>query len=800
VPASCKQLVDRVVPIAMLMAGLTAAGCQWWSDDLTPAPALLPVEQSGQAAADARNAQAPVPSELRAVLAEANGWMRFGRSVDSGRCRWQYPAMDDLLALPPEQRPDFHEALDDANPVVAANAAIGLARLGDASAGPQLVKAIRTRSLKLSIRRAAAETLGVLREPSPASRIRELIDEYADKQDQTGPHPVPELHAELIRSLSRHVAPAQDPRFVDALRSPAADVRLAAMTAWAEDRRGEMPLEAVDLRADSDRRVRAAAVRALATRRHPRAHKYMAAALNDHQLQVRMAAIEGLGQLGDAPSIETLKQLQGSRAELIRAAAVAALATAGAEEAVRGAARDKSWRVRLETAKALRKYPNRAGNAMALRLVDDPSPAVQQQVLAAMADWPLEQAGPVLLAAMQKRAYTTRTSAARQLAARWKPAIEFPVEGPDQRRAEMLDRLRRQFHQQFGFANVAASRVADGAQARASRSIPPEQLAEVQRLLRQLSDPRCSQTARRQAVQALVNFGPGLVEVLEQLALDRKQPLPEVVYREILPLRDPVFVVLDRLNSEEVLVRRRAAGDLVDLASEQPPGPLALTRLASIVATEPDQLVWQSVLTSVASNASEPSIRMAYTAIGHSSPEVRRRACQHLAAHADPRHAKVLLPALNDPSVPVAQAAVRALGAAGRLDDMRPLEQLLATGHESLRTDAAIALARLGNRTGTAALERLAYSGNWEIRRQVATAMGELADPAFTPTLIRLLDDRQSVCRAALDSLPKVVGHDVDHGPNRAPSNTTEKIELWKRWFQRHATDLGTRQNAPRRK
>ncbi len=59
-------------------------------------------------------------------------------------------------------------------------------------------------------------------------------------------------------------------------------------------------------------------------------------------------------------------------------------------------------------------------------------------------------------------------------------------------------------------------------------------------------------------------------------------------------------------------------------------------------------MVWQNVLTAVAAEGSEPAIRLAYTAIGHPAAEVRRRACEHLAAHPSPAHAEVLLPALQD--------------------------------------------------------------------------------------------------------------------------------------------------------
>ena len=207
---------------------------------------------------------------------------------------------------------------------------------------------------------------------------------------------------------------------------------------------------------------------------------------------------------------------------------------------------------------------------------------------------------------------------------------------------------------------------------------------------------------------------------------------------------------------------------------------------------EPDQLVWQSLLAAVAADSSEPSVRLAYAAISHPSPEVRRRACRHLAAHPHPQHAKVLLPALEDRNQSVVCAAVRALGAAGRMDDTGPLRRLLGTSSEQLRLETATALVQLGDAAGTAALQRLAYADDAKVRRQVAVVMGEMGEPSFVPTLIRLLDDRVAVSRAALESLPKVVGHDASETDDQSPATTAERIRRWKLWFQRRHGELET--------
>ena len=287
--------------------------------------------------------------------------------------------------------------------------------------------------------------------------------------------------------------------------------------------------------------------------------------------------------------------------------------------------------------------------AVAAKLLDDHSAEVQRKTVAALAKWPLEQAGPLLLAAMSKTAFLTRKTAAEQLASRWPPAGEFSAEGPPPRRQEILDKLQIAFGQQFNPIDQQALRRAL-ANSQPPAKVTPEQLARVEELLAQ------------QDWRGLREFGPGLPEALEKLALDRRQVLPEIVYRQVLPQIQPVFEVLVRLAADDVAQRRRAAAELAALAQKQPLLRLAMARLSQQAAAEPDTLVWQSLLTAIADDPSEPAARLACAAISHPAEDVRRRACLYLTAHPSPDHASVLLPALQDQS----QAVVLGASGAGR--------------------------------------------------------------------------------------------------------------------------------------
>jgi len=543
-----------------------------------------------------------------------------------------------------------------------------------------------------------------------------------------------------------------------------------------------VPAEAAQPAQSPDTAARVAAIRALGQRPPADAQRRLAAALEDQDLQVRLAAIAVLGELGGSEAMATLERLTQDRGEAVRAAAVSALAAMHAEPAVLKARSDKSWRVRLAVAEALANYADRPAAAAARELLDDPSPTVQLRVLGSVGKWPPEQAAPILWEAMGNEVYLTRQAAAGQLAALWPPAGEFPVDGPPHQRAEFLRKRRDDFRREFGGAEAAALAGAAAASRAASRPpLPPAKLAEVEQWVGRLSDPQAAPAAREAAVAALARFGPGLVEALECLALDRRQPLPESVYREVLPQGEPAFAALKQLASEEVPVRRQAADRLAELAQRQPLRPLAVERLASLAQREPDALVWRGVFRAVAADGSEPSIRLAYAALSHAAAEVRRSACEHLAAHPSPRHANALLPALEDPQVSVVTAAARALGAVGRAADAEPLKRLLASANESVRLEAATALARCGEAAGPAALGRLSYSRDPAIRRQAAVAMGELGDPIFAPTLVRLLEDQHAVRLAALESLPKVTGRDPPASPGQSSASVAERVEFWRR-------------------
>jgi HEAT repeat protein len=730
--------------------------------------------KSGVISADDR----AVLATIREKDAQGREHCVWTRNVDpQSPFHWHYPKLEAVLTQPAEHRPNLMQLLDDPDRNVAFNAAIALGHSGNSYARGVLSTAIRTPALPLPMRCAAAEALGFSIDPpkSPkesnvAVSLQKLIDEVGRYSPKSTASYVPELHEELLRGLARREDAADDERFLSALKSPRAEVRLEALKAWSASKRGKLPIEATDLRTDSDPRVRAAALTAIAAQKHPQALDYLQQGLTDLHFTVRQAAIGGLGALGGPEASAALKEQFQNRSDGIRSEVVLAFALMKDKQALLAAVGDTSWRVRLKAVEALAAFPDDATAAAIEKLLDDVSGEVQKAAIHALEAWPLERSGPILLAAMSKPAFSVRKAASQQLAQRWPPAAKYSVDAPADRRAQILQDLDVQFHSQFATAEQK-SKESHASQNR-KQPVSPKSLAEVETML------------AAGDIEALIAYGPSLIDVLEAMRFERKRTLSEAVYREVLPKIRAEFITLDHFISPEAIERRSAARELQAIAAKQPFCRLAWDRLAGLMAAENDDMVWLSVLQAVANESSPEVITIIYAGMSHSSSEVRRRACVYLAAHPDRRHVPVLLPALEDPQLLVVCAAVEAL-AAGGMDDSTPLRRLLNSTSDEIQVAVATALTQLRDPAGKPALERLAYSNDPQIRARVARSMGEYPDPAFIPILIHLLNDKANVTHAALASLPQVVGEDQAKSANQPPASTAEQISRWKRWYDR---------------
>lgn len=770
------------------LVAVVLVGCQSFG---APGDALDQVGRPAKAERPGRGSTASKPDRPAAVGDDspqpvlANGaWIRRvpGKLRPAPATRWRHIGLEDLLSRPPGRRPDFKLWLNDQNSVVAANAAVALARLGEGNPAERLAEAIRSPHLKMPLRSAAAEALGQVRHPSPVGALRELLDQYGQSERAAPQSYLPGLHAELIRALGRHVVADDEPRLLGAFASRSAEVQLAALELWPPVGPKPLPKAILQMASAADARVRVAAIRLIADRAPRQAATLVERSLADHDLQVRLAAIAALGKLTQEPLHKAkLVALLDSRGEIVRAAAVDALAEAGDFEHVHAAGEDRSWRVRKRVAMALKNDPTAAGANVARRLVGDPNMQVARAVITSVRGWAIESAGRVLFDGIQSASQVVRQEAADQLAARWEPGHEFPATAAQSQRRQVLAKLRSRWDEQYGPPRTAAARGTPHRQV----AVADQDRRHVRGLLDELARRTLPAGRRADIEGTLAAMGPRLVATLEAVIDETRAPLPEPIYQDVLPRVDPTFETLARLADPNLTERRQAAQQLAEETASARPATLALRRLAELLIRQQDPLVWQSVQTALGDETREPAVRIQIAGLTHPVAEVRRRACAYLADRALSEHQGLLVAALDDSDRAVVLEAIRGLAAIGTLDDPTPLVQLLASRDESIRLQVAAALAKLGDRRGQAALQRLAHARDPDVRRGAARTMGQLGNAGFTATLMQMLDDRLDVKQAAVRSLEQVSGAPATEADAEPHSTLEQRVSRLRRWYAR---------------
>lgn len=698
-----------------------------------------------------------------AIQARTSGW-RLDEDTSDGY-RWTHAGLRRYLAIHPAQRPDLRIALGSNDPAVAATASIGLARLE----GPRHLSALRAlvrpfavetetgpqlRTHDMTVRRAAIDTLASFPAPAASPVIDELLLAYGVyESDNPDSAYSGELHAELLYALARMVPAGSDPRFMAALESPVDDVKAAAVECLLADTQSALPRQIAELIVDVRSPLRMTAIRACGRRGDPAALPQLLSAAYDADLGVRLTAIAAIGQIGGDEAVDALRRLLVEGKSRIQESAVSALAAAGDYDAVIQAAYHEDWRVRRAAAHGLAGAGGDRALGAAASLLRDRSGDVQVQTVAAIDLWPLERAGPLLLAASDAPHPPTRWAAFRALARRWPPAaeqqtaFEFPPTGTpggvktiaarqaeDAQRRELLARLENRWRAEFGgepvLADVGAAEQRVGEKL-ASYSLEPG--SQLDGALAALRSPNPGQ--RQSALQRIARMA-------------QQGRLPDEVLRELAHM----------------------AGHEVDPAN------------------------WLLMLEAAATVHSEPSAHIARAALRQPLAEVRIAACRLLGAQPSPEHAQQLVAQLDEERPAVAFAALEALGGCGPLEDTMPIELMLASPNHFLRVDAAAALVRLGIPAGSDALLRLAHDPDKRVCVRAVNTMGGLKDPLFLHALIVLLDDRfdVSVRRAALAALPQVVGQDVAadiHGDGREAGRSIGdqslqwRLHRWRQWY-----------------
>ena len=715
--------------------------------------------------------------------------IRAGKEADGESLPyWRHAALEELLALPADSRPGLVAILANSDPLIQANTAIGLARLGHGDAEnlvPILVATIETPNPKLpvgqrmSLRRAATEALGSVPGNLSHTAIEELLDVLGDHKGASRAKYQGELHADLLRALHAHGEPLTLEQGLAALASPERVVRLEALRIWPTELGSALPTEVVAICQDTDFELRAAALHLLAQSQHPEAIAVARRALADNELSVRLEAVEALGELGGDEASELLQSLlTKSQSEHMQAAAVRALTSSGNRQIAFEAVNAEDWQVRQAIAQTLADDANGGAAKVARQLLQDSSQQVTETLMQSLARWPLVDSAPLLLDAMDSKQFAMRKAATEILSERWPAARQFSYQASAELRGEVLAELREQWEE----STLAKPPVEQASTTKPPRPVSQHSQDEFTHYLKMLDSEHPSEQLRAGYRASLIAMGDDLIESLEHYAIERQLHVADDIYTQVLPEVEPAFAELIRLQSKNKTDCRRAATALAARIRSGGLSRLAMWRLADLMIHQDDPLVWRSIQEVVATQEDEKVASMQTAGLTHASAEVRRRACDYFAQQSEIAPTEALLAALEDEDSAVVYSALKAIGAQGDAENAIPIVRLTASKDKMLRVAAAVTLVHLGFSEGADALERLALDADARIRRVAAESIGETGDQRFIPILIRLLDDQLGIRRAALASLTMIVGEDIGRGNDPVAPDTDEQIHRWRKW------------------
>ncbi len=726
---------------------------------------------------------------------ELDRWKAGQIETPISKWRWYHGGIEEWMRLGDGERPEANRFLGAEEMVLACNASIVLARQGDASGREVLLEGVQSPSLSLKMRNATVEALGLLQETA-VEDLSEFFKKFNSHPDRDTPdrRAVPSLEEEILLALAEHQKPYENEVFKLALGSRSPEIRWMATRIWQqhppeaeEDGTGgkpTLPEEIVRGHADADARIRAAVMKTLGAWRPPEALRYFKIGLRDRMMEVKEAAILGLGEYGGKEAIETLRRLCDDSNAAVRAATVRALTEVGEYDLVYRMSDDQDADVRAMVARALRYRVDRKTENLFRELVEDSSPQVQIEAVRAVAHWPVVRGGPLLLEAMAMPTLMTRKVAAERLARQWPGAERFPYDAFASQREEELEAIKDAFHREVLSGNLPLPGGQKSDMPESAVAVTPERLSEVKQWIRRMVDPANPESRREDARLLLARMEQEELMATLRRASEQGYPIPGEVFSEVLCEKDSLFVSIEELASDELRTRRQAARRLGEATDREAFHPIAVDRIYQHCIDETDELTLASVLEALEGHPYESVAQLAGMASGHPSPSVRKRASRLLVMFSDDTSTDRLIALLEDPSVSVIEEAIRSLGRRGRLDDREPLKRMLLHSQNSIVVEAATALCRLGDPSGFETMRHFVHSENDMLKLKAIRAIGDVGKPEQVPLLMTMLEENGSIRSASLESLEKIVGKDFHRGHNGLPLGTQEQVEHWKKWYR----------------
>lgn len=523
--------------------------------------------------------------------------------------------------------------------------------------------------------------------------------------------------------------------------------------------------------------VRIAAAQALGRLGNSEAVGPLISALLDRDTAVAVVAAQSLGEIGDAAAVEALVVTLHGRGVERRVAALHALGQIGTEPAIDGL-------------------------VSVLQLEDE---ELDEQVALALAQGGAAQLPRLLamLAGDQPRLQGAARSALRIIGAPAVQALAEMARGQDAAQAETAIRALGQIQSPLALQTLIPL-LATGSYT--TRALAQEALrsaggAAVPVLVAALEG--ADQNAQRAIVQALGNTGQATAApTLAALVADGPKPLARVAAQALgeLGIDEAAPALLKALESEDWLLRqqavegldkleptdavraglatalldrisavRKAAVKAIDdhgwqpetsdalaayrLAKQDWPGIAALgaEAIPALVQLIPSLLATErtSAVTELA-KMGPPALAPLLSLLGHSDAGTRAAAAEGLGVLGDRQAVPPLLAELASSSGNSGAAAATALGLLGTVEAVGALEQAVLSGSATVRAAAAPALAHLGPE-GEAALLALAQADNAYVVRAAISGLALVQSHEAAARLVALtLDERPEVQQEAI--------------------------------------------------
>lgn len=734
--------------------------------------------------------------------------------------RWFHKEIEEISRISVSKRPDpvfFLEKAKyqgDEHRILRANAVILMARDGDQTMGPNLLKIVADADYRLELRCTAAEILGRLDSVAASDlismleRVREKTVETVDPQTGLSRQETvkgnPELWVELLAALAVKIPASEHPCFLDALWAQNGRVRLETIKIWRRNPVSETNLPDKFLqyaRKEADPTIRMEIAKTLGVWKEPRILEIVRNDLNQ-SAALRNVAIDALAEANCREAIPFIQDKLRDSIGKNRAQAVSALRKLACLDDVFRMSEDKAVEVRIEVAKALTDRLTPQSVQLARKYLTDHE-KVRRETLDAIAHWPLEDGAPILLDALTNNLESIRIQAAEILARSFPAAGKYDVSADPKSQAERHAELVESFNATLGATfNTAENGHSKGKTALRQRrqTVPDDRLiADVRRCLEDWNRPGTTKNERQILRARLTGLGDRLPTILDYLYVEEKRSIPDSL-DPVLAEVDPFYDVVFRLGAPGATERRRAATEFVRWSRTRELERLACRRVLEYALREHDPTIQSALLEGLHHADGISARRFAQTLLDSPSPDLKRRACETLREFGNVRDLESLLETMQDSSRAVVRSALEAIvEILLDLDEasfQRERQLVLNVFHSTLlrndpylQADVAVALHALGETEGEETLGRLSFSSDSRVRLYVAQAVVSLEDSVFVPLLIRFLDDNGSIRQIALAGLPKLAGRDIglsdsDESFSRETSTTQKKIARWKRWSE----------------